>query len=136
MAHPAHHGLHAGYRNPTLRLWQASGTELHPHNFMLPLFITDESPDARQEVAALPGVCRWGVQAVVDYLRQPVEDGLGSVLLFGVPGKLEKDGEGSGGAGEENPVMEAVRNIKVTARPPHCREDGVDGKYRKYRIDD
>ena len=36
-----------GYKNSTLRLWQSSGTELHPHNFMLPLFITDESPDAR-----------------------------------------------------------------------------------------
>ena len=40
-------GLHAGYKNSTLRLWQAAGTELHSHNFMLPLFITDESPDAK-----------------------------------------------------------------------------------------
>ena len=40
-------GLHAGYKNETLRLWQSSGCEIHPHNLMLPLFITDESPDAK-----------------------------------------------------------------------------------------
>ena len=41
------HGMVSGYKNSTLRLWQSSGAELHAHNFMLPLFITDESPDAR-----------------------------------------------------------------------------------------
>jgi len=55
---------------------------------MLPLFITDESPDARQDIAALPGVSRWGTSSVVDFLRQPVADGLSSVLLFGVPDKV------------------------------------------------
>ena len=81
---------------------------------MLPLFFTDESPDARfsdstllspiksqsqpvfaqilsnfrQDIAALPGVSRWGTSSVVDFLRQPVADGLSSVLLFGVPDKV------------------------------------------------
>ena len=40
-------GLHAGYRTETMRRWQGSGTELHPHNLMLPLFITDAAPDAK-----------------------------------------------------------------------------------------
>ena len=40
-------GLHSGYKNATLRLWQSCGTEVAPHNLMLPLFITDESPDAK-----------------------------------------------------------------------------------------
>lgn len=106
-------GLHAGYKNSTLRLWQAAGTELHSHNFMLPLFITDESPDAKQEIPSLPGVSRWGVASVLDFLRQPVSHGLTSVLLFGVPGKLTKDAKGSAGAGAGNPVLEAVRRIKA-----------------------
>jgi len=106
-------GLHAGYKNSTLRLWQSSGAELHAHNFMLPLFITDESPDARQDIAALPGVSRWGTSSVVDFLRQPVADGLSSVLLFGVPDKVEKKEDGIAGEREENPVIEAVRKIKA-----------------------
>ena len=42
----------------------------------------------RQDIAALPGVSRWGTSSVVDFLRQPVADGLSSVLLFGVPDKV------------------------------------------------
>ena len=42
----------------------------------------------RQDIAALPGVSRWGTSSVVDFLRQPVADGLTSVLLFGVPDKV------------------------------------------------
>ena len=64
----APYGLHSGYSNATMRQWQSSSTELHPHNFMLPLFIVDDPAD-RQEVASLPGVSRWGSDAVLDFLR-------------------------------------------------------------------
>ena len=47
MSSSAPHGLHSGYKNATLRQWQCSGTEIAPHNLMLPLFITDESPSAK-----------------------------------------------------------------------------------------
>lgn len=106
-------GLHAGYRTPTLRKWQSSGTELHPHNFMLPLFIVDD-PQARQEIGSLPGVCRWGAESVVEYLRPIVEGGgLSSVLLFGVPANLPKDEVGSAGASSANPVVAAIANIRA-----------------------
>ena len=42
----------------------------------------------RQDIGALPGVSRWGTSSVVDFLKQPVADGLSSVLLFGVPDKV------------------------------------------------
>jgi len=113
MTSSAPFGLHAGYKNATMRLWQGSGTELHPHNFMLPIFITDESPDAKQEISALPGVCRWGTDSVLDFLREPVKNGLSSVLLFGVPEKVTKEKDGCAGASDNNPVMEAVRRIKA-----------------------
>jgi len=105
-------GLHSGYKNETLRLWQSSGSELHPHNLMLPLFITDESPDAKQDIPSLPGVSRWGVNSVLEFLRPNVENGLSSVLLFGVPEKVDKMGDGGAGETDDNPVMEAVRRIK------------------------
>ena len=83
----------------------------------------------RQDIGALPGVSRWGTSSVVDFLKQPVADGLSSVLLFGVPDKVwspiagnpvadmentffqvEKREDGIAGEREENPVMEAVRS--------------------------
>ena len=42
-------------------------------------------------MSSLPGVVRWGVRAVLDYLAPIVEDGLSSVLLFGVPERVTKD---------------------------------------------
>eukprot|EP00092_Neocalanus_flemingeri_P030733 GFUD01033372.1.p1 GENE.GFUD01033372.1~~GFUD01033372.1.p1 ORF type:complete len:334 (+),score=99.11 GFUD01033372.1:38-1039(+) len=106
-------GLHSGYKNETLRLWQSSGSELHPHNLMLPLFITDESPDAKQDIPSLPGVSRWGVNSVLEFLKPNVANGLSSVLLFGVPEKVEKDANGKAGETGDNPVMEAVKRIKA-----------------------
>ena len=44
----------------------------------------------RQDIGALPGVSRWGTSSVVDFLKQPVADGLSSVLLFGVPDKVRR----------------------------------------------
>ena len=52
--------------------------------FMYPIFITDE-PDARVEIASLPGQCRWGVNKLDEFLGPLVQKGLRSVILFGVP---------------------------------------------------
>lgn len=112
MSSTAPFGLHSGYSNSLLRQWQSSGTELHTHNFMLPLFIVDDA-EAKQDIASLPGVSRWGVNSVITYLRPIVETGLTSVLLFGVPANLPKDDVGSAGESEANPVMEVIKKIKA-----------------------
>ena len=52
--------------------------------FMYPIFITDD-PDARVEIASLPGQCRWGVNKLHEFLGPLVQKGLRSVILFGVP---------------------------------------------------
>ena len=49
----------------------------------------------RQDIGALPGVSRWGTSSVVDFLKQPVADGLSSVLLFGVPDKVWRQTPGA-----------------------------------------
>lgn len=51
---------------------------------MYPIFITDD-PDARVEIASLPGQCRWGVNRLEEFLGPLVKKGLKSVILFGVP---------------------------------------------------
>ena len=106
---------------------------------MIPQSIQFPFTKHRQDIGALPGVSRWGTLSVVDFLKQPVADGLSSVLLFGVPDKVrrpipgyvmycvsragdpvadmentffqvEKREDGIAGEREENPVMEAVRS--------------------------
>ena len=75
--------LQGGYQHPLSRSWQAQRT-LTKNMFMYPIFITDE-PDARVEIASLPGQCRWGVNRLEEFLAPLVKKGLRSVILFGVP---------------------------------------------------
>ena len=49
---------------------------------------------------------------MLEFLRPNVDNGLSSVLLFGVPEKVNKEGDGKAGETDDNPVMEAVRRIK------------------------
>ena len=44
----------------------------------------------REDISSLPGVCRYGVSSVLEFLRPLVKNGLTSVLLFGVPAKVPK----------------------------------------------
>jgi len=49
-----------------------------------------DNQDAIEEIVSMPGQARYGVNRVVEALRDPVSDGLQSVLLFGVPSQLPK----------------------------------------------
>jgi len=85
---PLRSHLHSGYSHPLLREWQKEKT-LTKSSLMFPLFITD-SPDAITPVASLPGVSRFGLATIVEYLTPLVKDGLKSVLIFGVPENIQK----------------------------------------------
>ena len=52
---------------------------------------------SRQDIGSLPGVSRWGTKSVVDFLAPIVDNGLSSVLLFGVPERVTKDEVGDVG---------------------------------------
>lgn len=64
----------------------------------------------------MPGIYRYGVNKVVDNLRKLVEEGLSSVLLFGVLKKLPKDERGTNADSSENPVIKCISKLK-TAYP-------------------
>ena len=50
---------------------------------------------------------------MLEYLAPLVTSGLQSVLLFGVPERVSKSETGEVGQTDDNPVMEAVRNIRA-----------------------
>ena len=84
-------------------------TRLSPDTLVLPLFVC-EGEGVRREVASMPGVFNLSVDEAVKEAQAARADGIGSVLLFGLPG--QKDAVGSAAYDPEAPVQTAVRAIK------------------------
>lgn len=102
--------LHSGYSHDVMRKWQSGRSPLSAENLMYPVFVIDE--DDVQEIASMPGVCRYGVDGLIIALRPLVDNGLQSVLVFGVPSKIRKDARGSGADDDGTPTIQAIKKIK------------------------
>ncbi len=50
----------------------------------------DSDDNAVEEIKSLPGQARYGVNKLQEFLQPIVDNGLESVLLFGVPSKVPK----------------------------------------------
>jgi Delta-aminolevulinic acid dehydratase len=85
-------------------------TTLDPGDFVYPLFVTHGNGDAREPIPSLPGQYRLGVDELVRECAGAWEDGVRSVLLFGIP--ESKDAEGSGAWAEDGIVQRAVRALR------------------------
>ncbi|XP_017880758.1 delta-aminolevulinic acid dehydratase [Ceratina calcarata] len=107
----AEHVLHSGIFHPTLRQWQSPNVEITVNNLMYPIFVTDEA-NAKETIASMPGVFRYGVDHLRKMLQPLVSKGLQSILLFGVSKHLKKDYVGSNADSAENPIMQAVPLIR------------------------
>ena len=84
-------------------------TRLSPEMFVLPLFVC-EGHGVRREVSSMPGVFNLSVDEAVKEAAAAQQDGVRSVLLFGLP--AHKDATGSGAFDPEAPVQAATRAIK------------------------
>jgi porphobilinogen synthase len=96
-------------RSPTLRNLVRE-TTLSPHDFVLPLFVS-EKIDNRRPIASMPGVFQLSIQAIVDEAQRARDVGLQAILLFGIPEK--KDEQASGAYAENGVVQKALRAIKI-----------------------
>jgi porphobilinogen synthase len=84
-------------------------TRLSPDMFVLPLFVC-EGEGVRREVSSMPGVFNLSVDEAVNEVRAAKNDGVNSVILFGLPD--QKDDIGSLAYDAEAPVQSAIRAIK------------------------
>ncbi|SGY98966.1 BQ5605_C034g11258 [Microbotryum silenes-dioicae] len=107
--------LQGGQFHPLLRSLQAE-RHLTKDMLMYPIFITDD-PEAVVEIKALPGQKRWGINKLNQLLDPLVKKGLRSVILFGVPLDMTKDGRGSPADDPSTPVIVATKLIRE--RYPH-----------------
>ena len=84
-------------------------TRLSAEMLVLPLFVC-EGHGVRREVSSMPGVFNLSVDEAVKETRAAQEDGVRSVLLFGLP--QHKDHVGSAAYAPDAPVQAATRAIK------------------------
>ena len=77
---------------------------------MAPVFVQDRVR-AVEPVESMPGVNRYTVDSVSDYVGRLVENGVRSVLLFGLPDS--KDDAGSQAYSSDGVVPRAIRELKT-----------------------
>ncbi len=94
-------------RTPTLRRLVRE-TRLSIDNLVLPLFVRP-GDGVREPVTSMPGVFRESVDQIVATCRAATAEGIGAVLLFGIP--ESKDAEGSLSWSDDGIVQRALRAL-------------------------
>lgn len=84
-------------------------TRLDPSQFIYPLFVVSGAGRC-EEIEALPGQCRRSPDLLAAEAEQAWQEGVRSVLLFGLPDA--KDPEGREAANPRGPAQEGVRALK------------------------
>jgi porphobilinogen synthase len=84
--------------------------QIQPSNLIYPIFI-DETITKPTPINAMPGYYRIPLEQVVDEGKAALEQGVKSVLLFGIPAK--KDETGSGAYAKDGIVQKAATKLKA-----------------------
>ena len=92
---------------PLRRLVQE--THLSPSQLVLPLFVRSGSR-VRNRIGSMPGVAQLSVDEMLRDCDEASEEGVGGVILFGLPDS--KDATGSAAWDDKGPVPSAVRALK------------------------
>ena len=87
-------------------------TNLHRHDFVLPLFVSEKIESAK-EVPSMPGICQYAGKEIAAVAQCAYESGVQAVLLFGIP--KSKDEHAREAYAENGVVQNAVRQIKKEA---------------------
>ena len=85
-------------------------TTLHPSDFILPLFVTDQAANAKNPIVSMPGVHQLGIDNILRESEKALEAKLGGIILFGVTD--DKDLVGSNAYNDNGVIQESIREIK------------------------
>lgn len=85
-------------------------TALQPQDFVLPFFACSGT-DVAKPVSSMPGVYQHSVDRLVRAAQEAADDGVGSVLLFGIP--AAKDATGSSAWSDDGIVQQALRALRA-----------------------
>jgi porphobilinogen synthase len=84
-------------------------TRLHADDFIYPLFVRS-GKGIKTEIGAMPGNYHFSIDRVVEEVGEAIEEGIRSVILFGIPD--QKDAVGSDAYNDDAPVQAATRALK------------------------
>lgn len=86
-------------------------TNLRKEDFIYPMFVKEDLKNGQMEpVTTMPGENRFSLSSAVEEAKLLEENGLSSILLFGMPSK--KDNFGTSAFDPEGIVQKAVKKIK------------------------
>ena len=106
--------FHRGRRlrwTPEIRSMVRETPPLLAEDLIMPYFVVEtEDQSFRKEIGAMPGQYQLSLAELEKQVEKAVDDGLKSVILFGIP--AVKDEKASGAYAEDGIVQEAVRRLK------------------------
>lgn len=82
---------------------------LNVTDFIYPIFV-EEGENIKKEIPSMPGIFRYSLDQLDAELKEVLELGIPSIMLFGIPKK--KDAIGSESWNDEAIVQKAIRYIK------------------------
>jgi porphobilinogen synthase len=97
--------------NHTLRRLVAE-TRVTPDDLIYPAFVVPGKGVA-EPIGAMPGICHYSADNLAEQARAVYNEGIGAMLLFGVPDK--KDEKGSGAYDKDGVVQRAIAEMKSAA---------------------
>jgi porphobilinogen synthase len=100
-------------RTPALRALVRE-TRLHPSMLVAPLFVRP-GRDTREPIPSLPGHARLSVDLAVTEATDLARQGIGGIILFGLP--EAKDPLGLGASDDDGAVQETLSRIRDRALP-------------------
>ena len=86
-------------------------TWLRKEDLVYPIFLTEDR-NAKQEISAMPGQYRWGLDSIDEVLEHALKLGVQSFALFPVINDSKKDKTGTYSTDPENVLLKATKKIK------------------------
>lgn len=87
-------------------------TRVEPTALVYPAFVV-EGKGVREPISSMPGICHLSVDELAREAKEAAGDGVGAMLLFGVPER--KDARASGATAKDGLVPRAVAAMKEAA---------------------
>ena len=84
-------------------------SHLNKDDLIMPVFV-DATINGREEIPSMPGIYRYSLDSILNEIKEIVELGIKSIIIFGVPEK--KDEVGTGAWEDDGIVQQAIRLIK------------------------
>ena len=84
-------------------------THLNKDDLIMPVFV-DATINGKEEIPSMPGIYRYSLDTILDEIKEIVDLGIKSIIIFGVPEK--KDEVGTSAWEENGIVQQAIRLIK------------------------